>query len=202
MALHRRSSNLHAPTPSRLTGPVAKSLSSALTRLVRVALRQLDGAYFLTQAVLKGLGLQTLVRELPPELVTDEGERLAVLAEAPGRWPRFQVPLPLGALFHVPAESLLQRSALWIAPGPVGDIEDFLRAALPRYATGVRYGVRGGTRVLYVIPAVRRIDEDEVVDTVNLVVNQYGLVMMGVRQERHPSSRTRRRMRHAEVWFK
>lgn len=169
-------------------------------RLVNAALRQLDGAYFLAQAVVKGLGLQTLTRELPPEILTPEGQRLAVLRNAPGRWPRLHVPLPLGTLFHVSAESLLQRSALWIAPGPVGEVEDYFRAELGRYFVGVRYGTRGGTRVLYVTPLTQSSEADDVVSTINIVVNQYGLVMIGVRQERSPSRRTRRLMQRAEAW--
>ena len=200
MAIQRQASNL----PTRLNGgssnAVLRALKSLPARLIRIALRQLDTAYFLAQAVVNGLGLRTLTREVPPEKVTPQGQRLAVLAEAPGRWPQMEIPLPLGALFHMTAESMLQRSALWVAPGTIGEVEDFLRAELGRYAADARDVWSGTTHILHITPLTPHSTGTDIVSSVNLLVNQHGLVMMGVRQERSPSRRTRRLMRKATAW--
>ena len=164
-----------------------------------MAFRQLDGAYFLMQAVLKGIGFQTLAREAPPERMTSAGP-VALLPNAPGRWPALEIPLPLGALFHVSAESMLQRSALWMVPGSLADAEGFLRAQLGRYAVGVRDTWSGATHIFYINPLHPSSEWADIVGSVNLLLNDYGSVMMGVRQERGPSRRTRRLIRAATDW--
>lgn len=164
--------------------------------LLRMAFRPLDGAYFLAQAVVNGLGFQTLGREAPPVRMTSEGP-VATLPEAPGRWPALEIPLPVGALFHASAESMLQRAALWMVPGSLDDAEEFLRARLGRYTAGAHDTWRGSTHIFYVEPLDPSPAWADIVGSVNVLCNEHGAVLMGVRQERGPSRRTQRRMREA-----
>lgn len=169
------------------------------SRAAQMAFGWLDQLLFLGQVVVKGLGLQTLTGAAPPEAVSPAGDRLAVLPGAMGHWPRTEIPLPPGAVFNVAAESLLQRAALWFAMGTLDDVAAFLRGALGNYAVEVRDVHSGSVHIFYIAPSVQT-DPLNVLTSVNLNLNEQGVVMFSVRQERSPSRRTRRMVQRATPW--
>ena len=198
MAIRRQVDNPLKPS-ARSSGPFVGALKTLPAQTLRTAFRWVDSAYFLTQAALKGIGFQTLTREVPPEKMTPEG-LVALLPNAPGRWPALEIPLPFGALFQLSVESMLQRSALWVAPCSLTEAEESLRAQLGRYAASARDTWRGTTHVFFIDPLHPSSEWPDVVGSVTLLLSDNGLAMMGVRQERGPSRRTRRLIRAATDW--
>ncbi len=189
------------PVPSSVLEAVVNTGAPQLirSRAAQIAFGWLDQIVFLGQVVIKGLGLQTLTRATPPEAVSPSGDRLAVLPGAVGHWPRTEIPLPPGSVFHVAAESMLQRAALWFAMGTLDDVVAFLRDALRNYAVEVRDVRSGSVHVFYIAPSVPT-EPLNVLTSVNLNLNDQGVVMFSVRQERSPSRRTRRMVRRATPW--